>query len=114
MDLDGDMDIVAATLIRTQSPEICVFINKGKGLAWQKLLVAETSAYKAKTGDVDNDGDIDIVTARSWDTGPLQLWRNTIRNSESDAVGKIGLGVTPPKGLQHPVQRRPRRIRENR
>ncbi len=100
VDLDGDMDIVAATLIRKNPPEICVFINKGKGLVWQKLPLAEKSAYKAKTGDIDNDGDIDIVTARSWDMGPLQLWRNTIRDSGSDAVRRIGLGSPLPQGAE--------------
>jgi len=95
VDLDGDIDIVAATLIRKKSPEICMFINKGEGLAWQKMLLAKKSAYKAKTGDIDNDGDIDIVTARSWDLGPLQLWRNTV--SETGVSGKVGIGALPPR-----------------
>ena len=76
MDLDGDVDIVAANLIRQKNPEILIFVNNGKGLSWNEHLLAGASAYKAITGDIDNDGDIDVVTARSWDTGPLQLWRN--------------------------------------
>ena len=92
IDLDGDIDIVAATLIRKKDPEIYVFTNEGNGLTWQKQLLAATSAYKAKTGDIDNDGDIDIVTARSWDMGPLQLWRNTYSNTP----GEIGVGASPP------------------
>lgn len=92
VDLDGDIDIVAATLIRKKIPEICVFINEGKGLTWRKQPLAAVSAYKAKTGDIDNDGDIDIVTARSWDMGPLQLWRNTF----SSTAGEIGVGASPP------------------
>jgi hypothetical protein len=98
MDLDGDIDIVAATLIRKKSPEISVFINEGKGLRWQKMPLAEKSAYKAKTGDIDNDGDIDIVTARSWDRPPLQLWRNTV--SEIGPVGQVGLEAPPPPGAE--------------
>lgn len=82
MDLDGDIDIVAGTLIRTSTPEICVFLNQGNGQSWEKKIVAETSAYKAKTGDIDNDGDMDIVTARSWDKAPIQLWRNTIKKKQ--------------------------------
>jgi len=94
IDLDGDIDIVAATLIRKQAPEIWVFVNRGKGLAWRKRKLADASAYKAKTGDIDNDGDIDIVTARSWDKSPLQIWRNTT----SGTAGGIGVGATPPPG----------------
>lgn len=96
VDLDGDIDIVAATLIRRKNPEICVFVNEGKGLIWRKQLLAAASAYKAKTGDIDNDGDIDIVTARSWDMGPLQLWRNTF----SSTAGEIGVGASPPPGAE--------------
>jgi hypothetical protein len=79
MDLDGDMDIVAGTLIRTETPQIRVYLNEGQGVAWRKIVVAETSAYKAKVGDIDDDGDMDIVTARSWDRPPVQLYRNTIK-----------------------------------
>ena len=96
VDLDGDIDIVAATLIRKKNPEICVFTNEGKGLTWQKQPLAAASAYKAKTGDIDNDGDIDIVTARSWDMGPLQLWRNT----NSSTPGGIGVGASLPPGAE--------------
>jgi hypothetical protein len=96
IDLDGDIDFVAATLIRKENPEICVFLNEGKGLSWRKQSLAAASAYKAKTGDIDNDGDIDIVTARSWDMGPLQLWRNTY----SSTAGEIGVGASPPLGAE--------------
>ncbi len=92
IDLDGDIDIVAATLIRTSDPGIYVFYNEGEGSAWRKQRVASASAYKSKTGDIDNDGDMDIVTARSWDRPPLQLWRNTL----SQTAGEIGVGAAPP------------------
>jgi len=96
IDLDGDIDIVAATLIRKSDPEIFVFVNQEKGIKWRRQKLAATSAYKAKTGDIDNDGDIDIVTARSWDKPPLQLWRNTLSNTS----GGIGVGAAPPPGAE--------------
>jgi hypothetical protein len=78
VDLDGDIDVVAATLIRTNTPQIVVFLNLGSGKKWKKTVVAQDSAYKAKLGDIDNDGDLDIVTARSWEEPPVRVYRNQI------------------------------------
>jgi len=78
MDLDGDIDIVAGTLKRASNPKVLVFLNdKGDGLHWTIVEVDTKSAYKGKTGDIDNDGDFDIVSAMSWENAPIQLWRNT-------------------------------------
>jgi hypothetical protein len=79
MDLDGNTDIVAGTLKRTKAPRIVVFLNQGKGQSWKTVLVANESAYKAKLGDIDNDGDTDILTARSWEDPPIQLFLNQTR-----------------------------------
>jgi hypothetical protein len=100
IDLDGDLDIVAGTLIRTDSPEVSVFYNEGKGLSWKKQAIARKSAYKAKTGDIDQDGDIDIVSALSWDKPPLQLWRNTSSPLRKGAARRIGVGAPPPPGAE--------------
>ena len=79
MDLDGDADIVAGTLKRTNEPKIVVFLNQGDGKQWETSLVVRDSAYKAKIGDIDNDGDMDILTARSWEDPPVTLFRNRTR-----------------------------------
>jgi hypothetical protein len=78
MDGDGDDDIVAATLKRTETPQIVVFLNSVEGQEWTRFKVADESAYKARVGDIDDDRDMDIVTSRSWEDPPIMLWRNQL------------------------------------
>jgi len=78
MDGDGDDDIVAATLKRTDNPEIVVFLNSVEGMNWTRFKVADKSAYKARVGDIDGDRDMDLVTASSWEDPPVMLFRNRL------------------------------------
>ncbi len=78
MDGDGDDDIVAATLERTESPEIVVFLNAVEGQEWTRFRVAEKSADKACVGDIDGDRDMDIVTSSSGEDPLIMLWRNQL------------------------------------
>jgi VCBS repeat protein len=76
MDNDGDVDLVAAVLKRSETPEIVIFLNENNGANWTRFKVADNSAYKARVGDIDDDGDQDIVTSVSWEDPPIMLWRN--------------------------------------
>jgi len=66
---------------RTKDPKIFVLLNQGDGRSFKTVLVANKSAYKTKLGDLDNDGnmDMDILTERSWEDPPIQLFRNLTR-----------------------------------
>ena len=76
IDQDGDTDIIGGSLKRTNSPRILLFLNDGTGLKWSIRQVDKKSVYKGQLGDIDNDGDFDLVSAASWENGPIQLWRN--------------------------------------
>lgn len=78
-DQDGDLDVLAATLIRTNEPRVVVLWNEGAGDAFTTQVIAETSAYKANVGDLDGDGDADILTALSWEEPPLRIFWNPIK-----------------------------------
>ncbi len=83
IDLDGDIDIIAGTLNRSENPELLLFTNLNEsGLNWARTVIDTLPVYKAALGDIDNDGDLDITSSYNWDTGPVYLWRNTYYHSE--------------------------------
>jgi hypothetical protein len=48
---------------------------------WKRYKVGVIDyCHTLRADDMDLDGDIDIVTARSWDKAPIQLWRNILKN----------------------------------
>ena len=80
MDNDGDADLLAATLKRTEAPKILILLNGGQGMTWERHEVADKSAYKARAADIDDDGDLDILTSLSWEDPPIMLWRSHLAN----------------------------------
>ncbi len=50
-----------------------------RALQFDYSVVGPEGAGRVAIGDIDNDGDQDIVTSRSWEDPPLMLWRNLVR-----------------------------------
>ncbi|PIE21914.1 MAG: hypothetical protein CSA62_15110 [Planctomycetota bacterium] len=97
VDADGDFDLVVAQRRATFSPNYnLLWINDGKGRftptkkAWPQ--VADTTTH-AEAGDIDGDGDTDIVFTSGWQGGAMNAFQHRIYLN--DGKGGFSLGKFP-------------------
>lgn len=88
MDNDGDFDVVAGELTHGHDPapylphKVVTFLNQGAATKWDRHLVwyeqtiSDLGIYGFKTGDIHNDGDIDLVGPRNFNFGPIDMYIN--------------------------------------
>jgi hypothetical protein len=75
-DLDGDLDLLAGGMIQSPHKGLRLFLNGGKANSWTVRLLQSQGSYSAEAGDLDNDGDPDIVGIINWDSAPTYFYRN--------------------------------------
>ncbi len=78
-DNDGDLDVFAAEMpnMAQEAPHpVMLFVNQGDSLTWTTQILADSGNYSAQVGDIDNDGDMDIVGLRNHNRAPIEMWRN--------------------------------------
>jgi FG-GAP-like repeat len=84
MDKDGDLDLVTAEMHQSSDPDqVSVYRNNGDGRSWTQQVVATTGSHNLRIGDIDRDGDIDIMGANwddsaSSDSAVVRVWRNKL------------------------------------
>ncbi len=87
--LDGRTDLLVGGMIQSKQRGLMLMLNKGDGTDWDKEVIQTDGSYSAELGDIDSDGDPDIVGVRNWDQGPSWIYRNNTRDPKLDSWSYI-------------------------
>ena len=85
-DLDGDIDLLVGGMIQSKNRGLKLMLNSGEGTNWSELTVQTDGSYSAEMGDIDKDGDMDIVGIRNWNSAPTYIYRNTAADLKSQGL----------------------------
>jgi hypothetical protein len=83
-DRDGDVDLLAGGMIQSQHRGLRLLLNGGAGAGWTTQVIQTEGSYSAELGDLDQDGDADIVGIRNWNSAPTWIYRNNTRRGRLD------------------------------
>lgn len=92
-DNDMDLDILAAEMEKGEDPDkMVLYLNNKvskkpeswmqKEISFTLMQIQDFGAYWAVAGDIGGDGDIDIVSSRSYDKPPIEIWENKLSDSK--------------------------------
>jgi hypothetical protein len=78
-DIDGDLDVFVGEMpnLEEEAPyQVGIFLNQGNSMEWIFQEIHKMGCYSGQIGDVDNDGDIDLVGLRNHNQPTIEVWRN--------------------------------------
>jgi VCBS repeat protein len=72
---DGRLDIVFGEMAQSERKRVGYFINPGGTGPWPMTVISTAGTHNIRVGDVNNDGNVDIVGA-NWQAPPMTAWIN--------------------------------------
>ncbi|MGE0877460.1 MAG: FG-GAP repeat domain-containing protein [Acidimicrobiia bacterium] len=91
-DNDNRLEVFLAEQEQSATDRLLLYSHRGDGSGWTVDEIAATGGHNPKIGDIDRDGDLDILNANHGFYGahnPVELWLND---------GPTGLAATPVPG----------------
>ena len=84
MDQDGDLDVLTgvnkdrAWNLEIREFPVNIYLNKGDGLSFETLTIAEGGIYNGRVADFEGDGDYDLFRLDGHEAKTLELHLNTL------------------------------------
>ena len=75
-ELDGDIDLLTGGMPQSPHKGLRLYLNDGTGTNWTLFPIQSDGSYSAELGDIDNDGDLDIVGIVNWNGAPSYIYRS--------------------------------------